>query len=712
MKKTVISLIAVCLLVSALQAVFLYGNTPFGLFGETQPATVPFYSEAGRIRRSGEAAPFLIRGVLMDSCLPGHYSTDFAVEEAQYYTWLTQIAAMGANTVSVYSLMDPDFYNALYRYNTGAQEPLYLIQGISAPDYNMNNAQDAWGGFYDKLLSDAKDTVDAVHGNKIVSLGRVRSSGNYIRNVSPWTIGYLLGSEWAPYTLAYTDNKADNPTAYEGSYFKASGEASKTEVMFARLMDEIVAYETHRYGAQRLMGFSNATVTDPLTYNEDVRLQLEKSVRLNANHVLPGEKNLAGRFAGYFLRDEMEEFMACLDNRDWQDYGEALSETDAEGVFGGYVDFLVRLHEMPVVVSYGFSSARGTDDPAGPMHEAQQGKTIVGHYDAFMEAGCQGAVIATWQDNWSRSSWNTVFAVDETSQPNWLDVQTQNNGFGLLCFDTGAERSVCYVDGDMEEWSEADVVFSDGTRSLSLKYDEAFLYLMVHGDGYAAPLYLPVDLTPHSGSNYAADRTARFAKFADFLVEIDGANSARVLVQQRYDAAYMAYEKRISGKNAFYNVPDPQSSSFGPIRHVLKKRVDPDAGLVEMDVEERAVFNQYDVIETGELRHGNANPAADNFDSLADYCYGESCLELRIPWQLLNFSDPSGMQVHDDYYLHYGVEEMHIDGLSIGLGEQGSLGVIPMVWVELEGWGKKVEYHERLKDSYYIVQSAWAGGKP
>ena len=133
---------------------------------------------------------------------------------------------------------------------------------------------------------------------------------------------------------------------------------------------------------------------------------------------------------------------------------------------------------------------------------------------------------------------------------------------------------------------------------------------MVCGEGYDEPLYLPIDVTPNSGSNYAAEQDARFEEFADFLLEIDDRDSARLLVQQRYDAAYMAWEERISGVNAFYNQPDVNSSAFSPIRLVLKKTVDPDAEItdIDMSVEERTIFNRYDVLETGELRHGNANP--------------------------------------------------------------------------------------------------------
>ena len=36
-------------------------------------------------------------------------------------------------------------------------------------------------------------------------------------------------------------------------------------------------------------------------------------------------------------------------------------------------------------------------------------------------------------------------------------------------------------------------------------------------------------------------------------------------------------------------------------------------------------------------------------------------------------------------------------------------GRIPLEEIELEGWGNKVTYHERLKRSYYIMQDLWKG---
>ncbi len=43
--------------------------------------------------------------------------------------------------------------------------------------------------------------------------------------------------------------------------------------------------------------------------------------------------------------------------------------------------------------------------------------------------------------------------------------------------------------------------------------------------------------------------------------------------------------------------------------------------------------------------------------------------------------------------------------VGVGLGNE----TIGMKDVKLKGWGKNVTYHERLKESYYIVKNMWNG---
>ena len=131
---------------------------------------------------------------------------------------------------------------------------------------------------------------------------------------------------------------------------------------------------------------------------------------------------------------------------------------------------------------------------------------------------------------------------------------------------------------------------------------------------------------------------------------------------------------------------------------------------IEIPLEEYDSRNPYHYsvmlyYETGLLTYGNANPASDEFNSLADFCAGDGFVEIKIPWQLLNFADPVNMYIHDDYYEHYGVEYLKVDSISVGAGTGEN--VITMESFELSPLGKQPVYHERLKQSYYILQEYW-----
>lgn len=169
-----------------------------------------------------------------------------------------------------------------------------------------------------------------------------------------------------------------------------------------------------------------------------------------------------------------------------------------------------------------------------------------------------------------------------------------------------------------------------------------------------------------------------------------------------------------TGQDPYTNPPAQDSSTFKHIDLVLQTLTDTSEITNANQSERRTEKDQfyYQTYETGKLTYGNANPESDSFNSLADYCYGVAedgtpFVEVKLPWQLLNFSNPSEMMIHDDYYEHYGVENMRIGEMYVGVGTGQT--TIPLFTEKLEGWGSKVTYHERLKESYYILQELWAG---
>jgi hypothetical protein len=111
--------------------------------------------------------------------------------------------------------------------------------------------------------------------------------------------------------------------------------------------------------------------------------------------------------------------------------------------------------------------------------------------------------------------------------------------------------------------------------------------------------------------------------------------------------------------------------------------------------------------ETGKLTYGNGNPNAEDYNSLSDFCYGDGLVEIRIPWQLLNISDPTNMEIHDDYYENYGVESRKMDHFYLGIIEkEKKKNGMHLEEVKIKPL-KKEEYHERFKESYFIVKEYW-----
>lgn len=748
MKKFIAAACAVVLVCFALYYAYfhmgiyidLHPDAPVTTFMKTDEDTI--YME-----RDGAYEPFEIRGINMGVGLPGEWATDYAIDEETYLRWFQYIQELGANTIRVYTLLQDDFYNAFYKYNTAreaaGEEPLWLIHGVWVNDYTQFSHRDAYDDdFLQTLLEDSRTLVDVLHGKKSLSLGRGLGSGSYRKDVSGWVVGYILGVEWEDVTVAYTNEKYPDRNQYHGTYMYTAEDATPFEAMLAQVGDNIIEYESTRYKQQRLVAFSNWPTTDPFLYPVEITNFFMKCAQVDVEHIKTTEAFQSGYFASYHVYPYYPDYLHYVLNpvemvstdEVWTGVNEssalALSQGgvpiedyltgnttadfyDSQGRVNTYYAYLKALnnyHTIPVVISeYGVSTGRGmaqrdinTGRSQGHMTEQEQGQALIDCYKDIMDAGSAGSCAFTWQDEWFKRTWNTMANVDLDNTPYWSDYQTNEQYFGLLAFDPGEEESVCYVDGDPSEWTQEDVVLETGGGSLSMKYDEKFIYFYAQGfDPQAETIYIPIDTTPKSGTTYCQNYGLTFQRPVDFVIRIDGEENSRVVVQKRYEVLRAMFMRETEDQDPYLDVPDLDTPEFQYIDLMLQTATPLLTGNWESSAE---------VYETGNLRYGNANPDADDFDSLADYMFTADGVEIRIPWQLLNFSNPSEMMIHDDYYEHYGVENLHIDEMYVGLTwGDGAEDRISMASFPLEGWGKTVTYHERLKRSYYILQEYWAG---
>ena len=722
MKKFVIIVATIILVLVGIDWLYFYQGVYIDI---TDDSKLEYFMEVDGeeiyMLKDGKREPYEIRGVNMGSGMPGEWATSFAIDEETYLRWFSYIQDMGANTIRVYTIQNDTFYNAFYKYNKDNPNPLYMLHGVWVNDYVQNSHRDAYHkDFYDTFLENCKISVDVIHGKRKINLGRVASAGHgsYQKDISPWVIGYILGVEWDDLTVAYTDDiyrDKDGYSSYKGKYMYTSKDATPFETMLTMVGDKVIEYETERYGTQRLVAFSNWPTTDPFKYPEIIENFFMKCAQVDAEHIKTTDKFKPGQFASYHVYPYYPYYLSFAE--DWSVFGLGSKEMyrDEKGrtnAYRAYLDMLNNHHTMPVVISeFGVSTGRGmaqvdkdTGRNQGNTSEQAQGQALIDCWRDIKESGSNGGCVFTWQDEWFKRTWNTMHAVDLSRTAYWSDYQTNEQYFGLLSFDPGKEKSVCYVDGNVFEWTEDDKIVS-GKTELSMKYDEKFIYFLVKKKNLNIDkdkIYIPLDITPKSGSNYCENYGIKFDRDADFVIAIDGKDNSRVVVQERYDALRSTYSEDIYKFNTYMkeNIPDKNSPKFVNIELILR------TAIALSPENKETVAESY---ETGKLLYGNANPESSDFNSLADFMAKGDYIEIKLPWQLLNFADPSKMKIHDDYYDgNYGIEYISVKEIYAGVNTGKER--IGLEKVKLSGWGNKVTYHERLKSSYYIMQDLWKAG--
>lgn len=654
--------------------------------------------------------PFEIKGVNLGLGIPGKFATEYVIDKKTYLRWFKQIKEMGANTIRVYTLMHSDFYEAVYEYNQNNPDPIYILHGVWVNDYTQYSHLDAFSDeFLGNLINDSKTLVDIIHGNKMILLDKEKGFCFYNKDISKWVLGYIVGVEWEDVTVAYTDNMKKNKNIYNGKYMFTKKGATPFEAMLAQAGDKLIEYESTRYKQQRLVAFSNWPTTDPIDYPEKIAEFFRKIAKVDVEKIGTSKEFIGGTFASYHIYPYYPDFLAKYD-----DLSKFVDSSGKVNTYYSYLKIINEHHKMPVVVSeFGIPTSRGmaqrdknTGRSQGNMSEKQQGQALVNCYKDIKAAGCSGSIVFSWQDEWFKRTWNTMHLVDLKMTPFWSDYQTNEQNFGILAFDPGKEKSVCYVDGKINEWNDKDLVYSNNNYKLSKKYDERYMYFLVQKKNFNKEkdiLYLPIDTTPKSGSNYSKNFDLKFSRNADFLIVLNGVNNSRILVQQRYDVQRAMNLQEITFEDPFENPPAKNSPLFVPIKLLLQNAS-------RITSEKNKFYSEE--YETGLLTYGNANPSSKDFNSLADFCISGDNIEIKIPWQLLNFSNPSKMMIHDDYYAKYGVENLSLEKMYVGVSEKlPKNSQIQMVGFGLKGWGKKVTFHERLKSSYYIMQKLWNNQK-
>ena len=694
--------------------------------------------------------PFYIQGVNMGVALPGRYPSEFPTDSALYAGWLDTLAAMHANTLRVYTILPPSFYRALRGWNlTHPQQLLWLIHGVWTelpPKHDFDDRK--WKG---EFQAEMRRVVDLVHGAASIPPRSGRASGRYDADVSDWVLAYIIGREWEPFAVKAFDRAKHEATAYGGRFLRIKlGPAM--DVWLTQQCDLMLAYEADNYNALRPIAYTNWPTLDPLRHpteattaeeaawrrrsgrkSETKKLEYENdALGLDANLVEPTTANPAGWFASYHAYPYYPDFM-MLD----PGYRAARSPAGPSSYFG-YLRELVRHHAgIPTVISeYGVPSSRGT------AHLHPQGWGHGGHDELAMaaidarltrdirEAGAAGAVLFAWLDEWFKKNWAVIeyeIPLDHTRR--WHNVMDPEQNYGIMGMYAGEAGLSPEVGGKPERWRALTPVQSApsasprGPRSLRAGADESFYYLAVEllpgrfpWDSLGIQLALDTHM-PNTGQHRLPDTGVRSEVGFEFLVDLVRPDRATIRVTPDYNR----HDSRV----------DPVTGDdFGRFsrRPVITRNRDDGRFDSLYVMTNRARFGRdgrfypargYD---RGRLVYGT-----ERASTLADWYFDEKAglLELRIPWDLLNVTDPSTRTLLDDpktagKFGTAGAADFRVGVVVYRKGETPALvGTLPQlkggVWPagsfapwRWTGWTEP-RYHERLKPVYDSLRLLWQG---
>lgn len=608
----------------------------------------------------------------MGVSLPGKFPGELEVSRDQYSQWFQLIKDAGFNTIRLYTLHYPHFYEVLDSFNlANPSNPLFFFQGV----WLEEELEGYHGDLYDLtdfFHNEIEENIDCVHGNRIIEPRLGKAHGEYIADVSGWNVGYIIGREIYGQEILQTNNAHPDNDSFTGDHF-AIQDAEAAEVWATKALNHVVSYEHTNYGISRPVSFSSWPTLDPLEHPEEpfmwedaATIDLSTIELINA----PG-----GIFFSYHIYPYYPAFINL--NTDYQQY------YDEYGIntYLGYVTELKEHYEgFPLIVAeYGVPSSWGAAKYAisgmhhGGFDEWEQGDINIRLLKSIEEANCGGGIQFALLDEWFKKSWIDYVDYLPERRPFWYNPTSPEQNYGLLKFQQQAEWETLGFYGNGLPVQEIEVKHDHGFFYLGLNINEPFITsegMWIAFDTYDGDLGESVMPT--------GDTIVNRAEFALHITNTD----AKLYVTRAYD---------IFG--FFHN------SSFNPGQLYRSIPTDGDPwNFVQWQI---STLSPYDIFPIGDLQLNYSVFPPNSHDAVT---IGQQRIDIRIPWSLLQFVDPGGLRVLHDYRSTPEIEDTITDGIAVSVfyEDQEFASAGRYVW---ESWNTVDNYEEIVKGSYYVMKS-------
>ncbi len=685
-------------------------------------------SEKFQVFLNGDWKDILIKGVNMGIAKPGYFPGEVAITKEEYARWFTAISEMNANAIRVYTIHPPAFYEALYEHNKKSDHPLFLFHGIWVNEELLLHENNAFAASpTNEFKKEIIDTINIIHGSAYIEKKTGHAGGRYVADISPYVIGWILGIEWDSHVVKNTNELNKGLAQFKGQYIVTEN-ASPFERWLAEIMEYTTEYEYNQYGWQRPLSFTNWVTTDLLEHPSEPS-EDEDLVEVNPNHILTTNNHRSGIFASYHIYPYYPDFLNYEPN-----YVNFVDMDGNKNNYAGYINDLHQAHNIPILVAeYGVPSSRGlTHENIYGMNQGFHDETEQGVIDAklfknIVDEGLAGGLVFTWQDEWFKRTWNTMDYDNPDKRPFWSNAQTNEQQFGLLSFDPGEEQTIA-VDGEIEDWEKADIKAAYNNdnfgilKNVYVSSDERYIYMRIdYQDISTIDLnninsLILLDIIENQGNTTIPElKNESFDFGIDFLIELNGVNNSRMLVDSYYDTFYYQYAHVLQMVPTVDDANQIDSGIFHPIRLALNKE------MFIPSLNKTIPFSSY---EAGKLLMGIGNPTDQEYNSLADFYINnqQKNIEIRIPWALLNVKDPSQREIMGNVW-QTGLNGSKMSkGIGIGvIAYDSNKELLADSFPKMKNnqllkenlyyyawpiW-KTPTYHERLKQSYYIMQNTF-----
>lgn len=577
--------------------------------------------------------PFFLKGINLGIAKPGTQPGDLEASREQYARWFDQIKQAGFNCIRIYTLHYPHFYEELEKYNrNNAQHPLFFFQGVWLNEELTGYTHDLFQ-MSDTFKVEIQENINSVHGNSIIKPRFGKAFGTYTADVSKWNLGYIIGREIAPNEVLNTNKNHLQVTAYTGNHFAIS-ESPATEVWLTQHLDYAVDYERTHYGTERPISVSSWPTLDPIHHaSEPNRDEDTASVNLSKIRLLDAP---AGLFISYHAYPYYPDFVS--NDTTYKKYSDSYGPNSYLGYLKDlkkhYSKFPLIIAEYGVPSSWGVAHYTSSGMNHGGFDEAAQGETNIRILNTIKAANCGGGMQFAWIDEWFKRTWITD-PFDFLNRYLWHNVTAAEQNFGLVKFVKKENYITWKTFGTNDDITSIKALANYGFFQLEIGLKQPMDILgecWIAFDTYDSSLgesILPTGTSIPNRSEFALHITQ---------------HSAELFVTEAYDL-FGIYHKELTANQKLQST----ATNGAPWNIVRWKNNSGPA----------------DVQYIGDLKLNRSFQPASSKDAVT---ISDTKINVRIPWSLLQYVDPSQMRVfHDNMATPDSTETRVSDGIAINI---------------------------------------------